>query len=280
MEKMDIFISWSGPRSRGVAEALREYLPMIVNAFNPWLSSADIDKGARWNSDLATALTTAKAGIICLTPNNLTAPYILFESGALSRTVDKAHVCTLLIGMEPSDVTGPLAQFQATKPIREDLLQLVKTLNRTLGDSALKDAQLEATFDLCWPKLKEKLDNLPSDGPTRRPVRLEREMLEELVNYARSTSDANSSMISKTLEKMTVLNSKALLSIREINDRLDKMEKARGLSEAQLAYLTTMSSDWLGAAGALGGQPIEQLHKGPTSVIRERVGLPHDEEKS
>jgi hypothetical protein len=83
---MDIFISWSGPRSRAVTEALTEYLPMIVNAFSPWLSSADIDKGARWNSDLAAALATSKAGIICLTPNNLTAPYVLFESGALSKT--------------------------------------------------------------------------------------------------------------------------------------------------------------------------------------------------
>jgi len=91
---MDIFISWSGPRSRAVAEALKEYLPMIVNAFNPWLSSADIDKGARWNSDLAAALATSKAGIICLTPNNFTAPYNLFDSGALSSTVEKTYVCT------------------------------------------------------------------------------------------------------------------------------------------------------------------------------------------
>src|SRR5437879_5490786 len=141
---MDIFISWSGPRSRAVAETLREYLPMIVNAFSPWLSSADIDKGARWSSDLAAALATATAGIICLTPNNLAAPYVLFEAGALSKTVEKPFVCTLLIGMEPSDVSGPLAQFQATKPTKEDLLQLLKSLNKALGQSALKDQQLES----------------------------------------------------------------------------------------------------------------------------------------
>jgi hypothetical protein len=115
---MDIFISWSGRRSKAVAEALQEYLPIIVNAFNPWLSSANIDKGARWSSELATALANAKAGIICLTPDNLTAPYVLFESGAISKTVEKAFVCTLLIGLEPSDITGPLADFQATKPTK------------------------------------------------------------------------------------------------------------------------------------------------------------------
>ena len=152
MEKMDILISWSGPPSRAVAEALKEYLPMIVNAFNPWLSSADIDKGSRWSSELAEALTSAKAGIICLMPNNLPAPYILFEAGALSKTVEKSFVRTLLIGMEPSDVSGPLALFQATKPTKDDLLQLLKTLNRALGENALKDAQLQATFDLCLAK--------------------------------------------------------------------------------------------------------------------------------
>jgi hypothetical protein len=185
---MDIFISWSGPRSRAVAETLKEYLPMIVNAFNPWLSTADIDKGARWSAELSTALATAKAGIICLTPNNLTAPYILFESGAISKTVEKPYVCTLLVGMEPSDVSGPLAQFQATKPTKDDLLQLMRTLNKALGETALKDSQLEAAFELCWPKIEERLTKLPADGPTGRPSRTDRELLEELVDTVRSTS--------------------------------------------------------------------------------------------
>jgi hypothetical protein len=86
---MDIFVSWSGPRSRAVAEALKTYLPMVVNAFNPWLSTG-MDKGTVWASDLTAALGAAKAGIICLTPNNLNAPYILFEAGAISKTVDKS----------------------------------------------------------------------------------------------------------------------------------------------------------------------------------------------
>jgi hypothetical protein len=80
---MDIFITWSGPRSLAVAEALKKYLPLIVNAFNPWLSKANIDKGAYWGVELTAALATSRAGIICLTPSNLTEPWILFESGAM-----------------------------------------------------------------------------------------------------------------------------------------------------------------------------------------------------
>jgi hypothetical protein len=187
MEKMHVFISWSGPRSRAVAEALRDYLPIIVNAFTPWLSCADIDKGARWISELSEALATARASIVCLTPGNLNAPYILFEAGALSKTVGKTHVCTLLIGMEPIDMSGPLSQFQATRTTKDELLQLMKSLNKALGETvAVREQQLETTFDLCWPKLKERLHNVPDDGSTNRPERDQREVLEDLVETVRS----------------------------------------------------------------------------------------------
>ena len=93
MAKMDVFISWSGQRSRAVAEALKKYLPMIVNDLNPWLSSTDIDKGSRSSEEIAVALTNAKAGIICLTPNNLKEPWILFEAGAIAKTVREKPLC-------------------------------------------------------------------------------------------------------------------------------------------------------------------------------------------
>src|ERR1700693_4685559 len=114
MEKMKIFISWSGPRSVAGAQLLHEYRPMINNAFDPWLSSVDIDKGSRSASEIAQALVAAKAGIICLTPNNLNAPWILFEAGGIAKTVDKTLACTLLVGLEPSDVSKPLGEFQHT----------------------------------------------------------------------------------------------------------------------------------------------------------------------
>jgi TIR domain-containing protein len=282
MEKMDIFVSWSGPRSRAVAEAFKEYLPMIVNAFTPWLSSADIDKGARWNSDLATALATAKAGIICLTPNNLAAPYILFESGALSKTVDKAYVCTLLIGMEPSDVSGPLAQFQATKPTKDDLRQLMKTLNKALGASALKDSQVEATFDLCWPKLKERLDNLPADGPTGRPHRSERELLEELVNTVRSSG-------AETEDRMAVLQRELgemmyLLSVKigEIHGYVSEPFHIPGTPQLTPADKITLAElfDLRKEATALSTKRRKSFQHASRNALRDRLLNVKPEDKS
>jgi hypothetical protein len=207
VEEMDIFITWSGIRSLAVAEALREYLPLVVNDFNPWLSKTSIDKGANWGTELTRALTNARAGIICLTPNNLAEPWILFEAGAIAKTVEeKPLACTLLIDLKSSDLTGPLALFQDTKLTREDLLHLVKTLNNALGEDALKESQIEKTFDLVWPKLKEKLDDIPPDKAEQRPHRTERDMLEEILDTVRSRSANDSKILAEAQATATELH--------------------------------------------------------------------------
>ena len=182
---MDVFISWSGKRSQAAAESLRSWLPKIINAIDPWLSSADVDKGARWATDIAMRLEAAKVGIICLTPDNLHSDWILFEAGALSKTIHRSFVCPLLIGVEPTDVKGPLAQFQATRVTKHDILKLLKTLNSGLGDKPLADAHIEEAFEVWWPKLDSQLKALPTEtGDSLR--RADRDLLEEILSLVRN----------------------------------------------------------------------------------------------
>ena len=183
---MDVFISWSGERSRAAAEALRGWLPKIINAIKPWLSSADIDKGARWGTDVASRLEGAKAGIICLTPSNVHSDWILFEAGALSKTLQNTFVCPFLIGLEPPDVKQPLAQFQATRAVKGDVLKLLRTLNKALGDSALEDEHIKEAFEVWWPKLEAQLAKLPKDDATTNTHRPDRELLEEILSLVRN----------------------------------------------------------------------------------------------
>lgn len=197
MAKMDIFISWHGNKSRAVADALRDWLPQIVNAFNPWLSSEDIDKGARWSSVLAAQLATAKAGIICLTPTNLRAPWILFEAGALSKTVESTYVVPFLIQVEQTEITGPLAQFQAVKHSREDVLRLMLNLNKALGPDSMPEGFVKKAFDRWWPELDEKLQKLPQDMTSNTSRRSERDLLAEVVELARQTGTSVAEMSTK-----------------------------------------------------------------------------------
>jgi hypothetical protein len=128
-EKGNVFISWSGPRSKHAAQALRDWLPMVVQAAKPWMSSTDIDKGTRGLEEISKALEGMKTGIICLTPENLSAKWIVFEAGGLLKTEDaKSRVCTyLLAGLEPQAVESPLGMFQATRAEKEDTRHLVHT---------------------------------------------------------------------------------------------------------------------------------------------------------
>jgi len=41
---MKVFISWSGQRSAAVADALRYWLPKVIQALEPWMSADDIEK--------------------------------------------------------------------------------------------------------------------------------------------------------------------------------------------------------------------------------------------
>ena len=206
-----------GPKNSGAAaEALRTWLPKIINAVKPWLSSADIDKGARWSTDIAVRLESSKAGIICLTPSNLQSEWILFEAGALSKTIANTFVCPFLIGLEPTQVKGPLAQFQATKAVREDVLRLLKTLNSGLDETALTEAHIEEAFEVWWPKLDSQLKTLPQDGGSTPSHRTDRDVLEEILSFVRNQNRASIPVLSED-DRKQVFAARALKAIRALH---------------------------------------------------------------
>ena len=217
---MDVFISWSGERSRAAAEALREWLPMVINAIEPWLSSADIDKGSRWATELSVRMEVSKAGIICLTPSNLRAEWVLFEAGALSKTITNTFVCPFLIDLKPTDLRGPLAQFQAVRATnKKEVLELIKTLN-TAQEKPLLEKLLGSAFEMWWPALTAQLQNLPSEESTMTPQRSERELLEEILDLVRNQGrmwDASALTGDKLDHEITLWN-----QFVHRNERIDK----------------------------------------------------------
>jgi hypothetical protein len=191
---MNVFISWSGPRSHAVAKKLYDWLPDVIQAVDPWLSSEDIRKGQRWSVELAQKLETIQIGIICLTPENLTAPWLLFEAGALSKlyTEKGAHVCTYLIDMPHTAVTGPLAEFQHTLATEEETHQLIKTINAVMEQGRITDAQLDRAFERCWPELLQCLANLPEPNEPIPPPRQAEDMLQEIIEMMRTFAHPSS----------------------------------------------------------------------------------------
>jgi len=148
---MKIFISWSGLRSKAVAELLRDWIKILLQATDPWLSTRDIDRGSIWFNEIQGQLGDSSVGIVCLTPENRNNPWILFESGALAKGLSANRVCTILLDLDPSAIDPPLAQFNHTRANREDMLKLVKDINKWVGERSLSDAHVEKAFAMYWP---------------------------------------------------------------------------------------------------------------------------------
>jgi hypothetical protein len=155
---MRVFVSWSGTRSHAVASALRAWLPAVLPRVEPWLSSMDIRTGTRWSEGIEYALRRSHVGILCVTPENQTAPWMVFEAGAIANAASNAVVCPYLIGMQPSQMTlGPLSSFQAATATQAGTLELLRTVNDTTA-KPLSLAALTRRFDRYWPTLKQTLD--------------------------------------------------------------------------------------------------------------------------
>ncbi len=167
---MKIFISWSGVVSRSVAEALREWIEGMIPAVKPWVSSVDMRAGVHWDLDIAEHLKEYHLGIICLTNENLEAPWLHFEAGALSKSFEKSLVIPYLLNVTPSDLTEPLAQFQAVEANRSGTEKLMNRLNVALQEhreESLDDEQFPRKFGDMWPKLQDKLQSIrKSASPT------------------------------------------------------------------------------------------------------------------
>lgn len=160
---MKVFISWSGQTSHKVAKVLRDWLPSVIQSIRPYVSSEDIDKGARWSSDIAGELDAASFGILCLTPDNISAPWINFEAGALGKSVEKSKVCPFLFDLQRSDVDGPLLQFQSTVFEKDDVFKLIQSMNFACGAETLEETRLQRTFEVWWPNLEASLASIPKN---------------------------------------------------------------------------------------------------------------------
>jgi hypothetical protein len=187
---MKVFISWSGQVSRQIAQAIYEWLPSALQNVKPWFSG-EIEKGANWQADLFAELEDTKFSIVVLTPEALKSDWIMFETGAAAKVVGKSHACPVLFGLEPTEVSGPLASFQLTRFEQDDFFKLFRTINTALGDSKLDDGVLTSVFRKWWPDLETRVQEILSKAaPPAKPQRDITKMVEETLLLVRSIQNA------------------------------------------------------------------------------------------
>ena len=190
---MKVFISWPGELSHRVALIFRDWLPSVIQAIEPYVSSEDIDKGARWSTDISQELEESSYGILCVTKENLDAPWVNFEAGALSKSIDRSRVSPFLFDVRRSEVTGPILQFQSTVFDEQDIKKLVYGVNTACEDDALEESRLDSVFEVWWPHLEKQLQELQLDSPAKEEINQKAsepshydEVLEEILELVRS----------------------------------------------------------------------------------------------
>lgn len=200
----------------------------------PYFTPTDIEKGARWSKDIASELEQSHVGIICVTRENIHSDWILFEAGALSKSLEQSHVCPLIFGISPTDLSGPLKQFQATTTEKSDFQRLVTLINGKLGDSKLPAKTLEAVFEKWWPDLQLKIEQIASlQQSPAEPVRSERELVEEILTLTRSLhrgtgrGGVSPKAVLELLQNHLEIHEQQFLEIGGYQETLETLEKSR-----------------------------------------------------
>ncbi|HUV65967.1 MAG TPA: hypothetical protein VMW24_18880 [Sedimentisphaerales bacterium] len=121
------------------------------------MSEQNICKGERWFQTLIEALNDARACVICLTRDNVLAPWIHFESGVIAG-LRSARIWPFLVGLRPSDVEKtPLAGFQCTVSEKSDVRRLALSVNSALGRGTHHKKLIDNSFEMHWPELEQRL---------------------------------------------------------------------------------------------------------------------------
>ncbi|MFJ7018466.1 toll/interleukin-1 receptor domain-containing protein [Streptomyces sp. NPDC101117] len=207
---MKVFLSWSGRRSKAMAEFLQNWLPDVIQAVDPWVSSRSISQGSRPLPNIADELSECNFGIVCVTPESRGSEWVNFEAGALSKVLEESMVVPLLLDIDKSQVTGPLSQFQMTVSTeKEEMFKLVTDMNKRLGDSALVPDRLIRSFEQNWPELQEELKKITSlKGETKAEQRQKRpvdDLLDEVLLLARR-QEIRLSTLEKTIDSLRIDN--------------------------------------------------------------------------
>jgi TIR domain len=187
---MKLFISWSGDVSKEIAGDFREWLPLINQTIEPYMSSEDIEKGTHWSSSIRRELEVSSFGILILTPENTESTWLHFEAGAIAKSVAEGRVAPILFNLRQSDIAQPLSLFQATLFEKEEMLRLMKTINQAAGTEARDEKQLDTVFQSFWPNLRKsvepKLEKLRQHPPKKEREKIESDrILQELLILGR-----------------------------------------------------------------------------------------------
>lgn len=156
-----VFFSWSGERSKKVAE---EFQDLFKGVFDPvidcFLSTRDIAPGTRSVQILFEKLEKCNYGICFIDSENVRAPWIQFEAGALSKMVADSQVMVLLLDNNTESLQGtPLFEFQHKLFNKEHIQSIFEEIIKLFDQVSSRDSFLKR-FENGWDNFYENSNKI------------------------------------------------------------------------------------------------------------------------
>ncbi len=235
---MNVFISWSGERSKKIASAFNNWIPKVIQVARPWMSDEDISTGARWGAELNTILENTVIGIICITPENQNSEWLHFEAGSLSKSLKDSKVMPLLFEMSHGQLSGPISQFQAVTCQKDGVFRIINSINESLN--GLKESDLHEIFEVWWPKLEKQLQEIEPYSEViakRESSEMLEEILEILREERRDKKDRLAKLIDVKKKDMKYFTDQVI----KINSELENKSKEKAdLEKLKLSFLANL----------------------------------------
>lgn len=181
---MKIFMSWSGEKSQAIAEKFKAFLTKVIQQTQPYISSKDIDLGSVWSRSVMKEATERRFGLIFITPENKSSPWIHYEAGCLIKDLEKDRVVPILFGLKKEDVGSPLSLFQMIEFSKESIFALLTQINNATPNP-LESTTLEELFSTFFDKLNEDISKTVDSKGSPKPTRPIDEILDEILLLSR-----------------------------------------------------------------------------------------------
>lgn len=161
---MDVFLSWSKRPSQQYAEVFHKYLPLTLQHVQTFMSSHSIENGELGTPRIFDTLSETGIGVLFMTPNNISEEWLNFEAGALFKGQQTNRVMPLIFDGDKKLLSGPIGSLQACEFNRDNVLDIIKTINNHSGEDKKEESFVERSFELTWPQIEEEIGKVSNES--------------------------------------------------------------------------------------------------------------------
>jgi hypothetical protein len=158
---MKVFISWSGNCSKMIAKELRKQLDSIFENedFTCFMSEEDIMSGDCWFEKIKHELEAADLAILCITKENISAPWINFEAGAIALNMQETKIIPFIFGVSiPSH--SPLSHYQAKAFNRNSYENMLNDLKNIGNFQTLSEGQFKTLLKDSFNEISSRVNDI------------------------------------------------------------------------------------------------------------------------